>query len=123
MKAFHLNSLTVSARAVGTVIPAANCLVTLGSAAPGISVTNGASLSILSCGITDDATGGGALTVSGGASISTTSVNVVGSTSITNGATVTPTPVTGIATMADPLSSFANPPPAADYTSGCSPDP
>jgi Flp pilus assembly protein TadG len=123
MKALHLNSLTVSARAVSTVATTANCLVTLGSTAPGLSVTNGAALSISSCGIIDDATGSGALTASGGASITTTSVGVVGTTSISNGATVTPTPVTGITTVADPLSYFATPPPSSDYTSGCKTDP
>src|ERR1039458_7261092 len=122
MKALHLNSMTVSARAVGTVATTANCLVTLGSTAPGISVTNGASLTISSCGIIDDATGSGALTAIG-ASITTTSVGVVGTTSINNGGTVTPTPVTGITTVADPLSYFATPPPSSDYTSGCSADP
>src|ERR1039458_1732733 len=122
MKALHLNSLTVSARAVGTVATTPTCLVTLGAAAPGLSVTNGAALSISSCGIIDDATGSGALTASC-APITTTSVGVVGTTSISNGGTVTPTPVTGITTVADPLSYFATPPPSSDYTSGCSADP
>jgi hypothetical protein len=123
MKALHLNSLTVSARAVGTIATTPTCLVTLGSTAPGLSVTNGAALSISSCGIIDDATGSGALTASGGSPITATSVGVVGTTSISNGATVTPTPVTGITTVADPLSYFATPPPSSDYTSGCSVDP
>jgi hypothetical protein len=123
MKALHLNSLTVSARAVGTVATTPTCLVTLGNAAPGLSVTNGAALTVSSCGIIDDATGSGALTASGGATITTTSVSVVGTTSISNGAVVTPTPVTGITTVADPLSYFATPPPSSDYTSGCSADP
>src|ERR1017187_2357637 len=123
MKALHLNSLTVSARAVGTVATTPTCLVTLGNAAPGLSVTNGAALTVSSCGIIDDATGSGALTASGGATITTTSVSVVGTTSISNGAVVTPTPVTGITTVADPLSYFAIPPPSSDYTSGCSADP
>src|ERR1039458_9551407 len=123
MKALHLNSLTVSARAVGTVATTPTCLVTLGSTAPGLSVTNGAALSVSSCGIIDDATGSGALTASGGSPITATSVGVVGTTSITNGATVTPTPVTGITAVADPLSYFATPPPSSDYTSGCSADP
>jgi Flp pilus assembly protein TadG len=123
MKALHVNSMTVSARAVGTVAPTPTCLVTLGAAAPGISVTNGADLTISNCGIIDDATGTGALTESGGAAITTTSIDVVGTTTITNGSTATPTPVTGITTVADPLSYFATPPPSSDYTSGCSADP
>ena len=122
MRIFGRSSMTVSALAVAAAVPSPSCIVTLGTVAPGISVTNGGNLTLSTCGIVDDATGGGALTASGGAVISATSIGVVGSASITNGASVTPTPVTGITALSDPLS-FETPPPASDYSSGCLADP
>jgi hypothetical protein len=63
----------------------------------------------------------------GGTSISASFINVVGTTSIHNGADIngaiapaipSPAPVTGIAKVSDPLNSVT-PPPASDYSSGC----
>jgi Flp pilus assembly protein TadG len=122
MKVFGTNSMTVVARAVATTVPNPSCIITLGTAAPGVSISNGASLLLPTCGIIDDATGGGALTATGGASITATGVGVVGTATISNGATVNPTPATGITAASDPLSSLTAPP-ASDYSSGCLADP
>jgi Flp pilus assembly protein TadG len=134
MKMFNFNSVPVSARAVAAAIPSPACVYTLlpnpftvgkkgvHTPSPGVSVTGGASLTLPTCGIVDDATDTGALTVSGGGSISAKSIGVVGTDSILNGDIVTPTPITGITPVADPLSSLVTVPPASDYST-CQADP
>jgi hypothetical protein len=123
MKVFHWNSMTVSARAVAALVPSRNCVATLGTVSPGISVTGGANLSLPGCAVSDDAIGSNAFYVTGGASVSASSINVVGETLLKTGAVVTPTPATGVNPFPDPLASIATPPPASSYTSGCAADP
>jgi len=123
MRLFRWNSMTVKARAVASVLPSRSCVATLGTVSPGISVTNGAHLTLPGCSITDNAIGGNAFYVSGGASVSASSIAVVGGASLNNGVTVTPTPATGAGALLDPIASFATPPPASSYSSGCVTDP
>jgi Flp pilus assembly protein TadG len=136
MKVFNLTSMTVSARAVATNVPSPSCVDTLQSnpttptgkkgalvSVPGVAVTNGASLTLSSCGVIDDASGSGALTVSGAGVITAKAIGVVGTESLSGSGTTTPAAVTGIAPITDPLSSVATAPPASEYTSGCLTDP
>jgi hypothetical protein len=47
------------------------------------------------------------------------SIGIVGSDTVHNGGVLTPSPVTGIASVSDPLAGTVSPPPASDYSSGC----
>jgi hypothetical protein len=120
MRLFGRTAMTVSGRAVATNGPSTGCIFTLGAnpPVPGVDVEGSAHLTLPTCGIVDNATGASALKVGGGAAISATSIGVVGSTSLHNGAVVNPTPITGVTPVSDPLSSLT-PPPASDYSTGC----
>ena len=123
MKMFSLSSMMVSARAVATVIPAKDCIVTTetspsppGSPGAGIAASGSATLSVPSCGIIEngDETGHDAVNLTGAASISalflstagTVSTGVQSKITVTNPNTVT----TGITAVADPLASIVTAP-------------
>jgi Flp pilus assembly protein TadG len=124
MKMLNHSSMMVSARAVATFKPRPNCIYTLSPNPPGgsgiILSSSSAALNASNCGIVVDATGGSAIAVSGGASITAGSVAVVGSISISGSSFVNKppalAPVTGIAPVSDPLS-FLVPP--SFQTSSC----
>ena len=127
MKAFNFTSMTVSARAAASTVPAPSCIYTLSSAAAGsndspvggIYVTGSADLELPSCGILDNGKGSYGVHVTGGAKLVATAIGVQGSYTLHNGGVLTPTPTTGITAVRDPLSSIVSPPPASDYSSGC----
>jgi hypothetical protein len=130
---FGRSATTVTARAVASNTgPSSGCIFTLGSnplstgkkpaSIPGVSVTHGASLTLPSCGILDNATGASAFLVSGGATVSATAIGVVGTASVLNGDIVNPPPVSGMTAVSDPLS-YLTPPPSTDYPAGCLTDP
>jgi hypothetical protein len=133
MKMFNRNAMTVAARAVATTVPSPSCVDTLlqnpttptgkkGApvSVPGVSMAGSAFLTLPTCGLIDNASSTtDALDVTGGAGISAKSIGVVGGDTLHIGASVTPTPVTGITAISDPLSSLVSPPPASDYASGC----
>ena len=124
LKLFSRGTMTVNAKAVATTVPSPSCVdyVGMGTTAPGINMPSGSAiLTLSSCGVLDNATGSGALTINGasGVRISATSIGVVGTALLHNGVLTDPAPVTGIPPFSDPLSSFATPPPASDYNSGC----
>jgi Flp pilus assembly protein TadG len=102
MGLFGRSPMTVTARAVATNGVSSGCIYTLGSTGRGIRGSGGASLTDPSCGIIVDSTSNNALTLSGGATINAKSVGVVGGVNASGGA-ITPTPVTGIAPVSDPL--------------------
>ena len=103
------NSMVVSARAVGTPVPAPTCIYSLGN----MLLSNGANVTTQGCGILDDATGPGAISSAPGTSITAVSVGVVGTAS--GGGTISPPPVEGITPVSDPLSYLT--PPAYDPAS------
>ena len=128
MKLFNLSSMTVSATAVAAAIPTPTCIYTLSSASPntndnppgGVYVTGSADLELPSCGILDNATGADAVHITGGATLNSTALGIVGSYTVHNGGVLTPNPpTTGMTAVSDPLSSLATAPPASDYSSGC----
>jgi hypothetical protein len=111
MKALGITSQTVTARAVafwGSGV-AKNCVFTLGSpgtAIEGITVNGSPTLNAPTCGIDDNGnfdTSGGDLDVTAG------SVGVVGEATNNGGGGVTPTPITGIAPLGDPLATLTPP--------------
>jgi Flp pilus assembly protein TadG len=136
---FNRSSMMVTARAVATTVPSPSCVDTLqtnpttptGShgapvSVPGIDMSSGSPvLTLSSCGILDNAEGtAGSLTMGGGTTISAASIGVLGTTSIHNGASLTPpTPTTLTAPISDPLSSIVSAPLASSYSGSCQADP
>jgi len=131
---FGFSTMSAAARAVATNVPTTACIWTLSSAAPGtngpggVDLTGGADLDLPNCGILDNATGAFAFHMTGGTTLTAASIGVSGTDTIHNGAdlngaiapaTPSPAPVTGMATVSDPLASVVTVPPASDYSSGC----
>jgi Flp pilus assembly protein TadG len=132
MKVFSFGSMAVSARAVATNVPTPSCIYTLSSASPntsdsppgGVYVTGSADLELPTCGIVDNATGVNAVHVTGGATLNSTAIGVVGTYTVHNGGVLTPNPpATGMTAVSDPLSSLAPTVPTSDYSTGCLADP
>jgi hypothetical protein len=116
MKMFNITSQTVAARAVATLGSGNGCIYTLGTTGTGLSVTTSSSnptLNAPKCGIYANSTSGTALKVVASGSptpIVASSIGVVGGYSEVGG-TVSPTPVTGIAPVGDPLAYLPTPSP------------
>lgn len=72
------------------------------------SVSNGVSVSS-SCGIMIDSSSSTALTATGGATLTAPSISVVGNYTTSNGASIHPTPTTGVSAVSNPLSSLPSP--------------
>ena len=95
----------------------AYCVLQLTGAAPvGVSISNGATATLSTCGLAVNARSATALTMSGGAVLTTTAVAVVGGASVTNGASINPATAlkTGQSQVADPYSTVSQP-----AVSGC----
>jgi hypothetical protein len=104
LRALGYTTVNVSARAVAGGISSPNCLYTIDPSGSGaLDMTGSGSISS-SCGIAVDSSSSNALTATGSMSITATSVGVVGNYSLTGSGSITPTPITGIASSADPLS-------------------
>jgi Flp pilus assembly protein TadG len=113
---FYLSAASVRARSVA--VPAATavgqyCMEIL-NATPGASnvnfnISNGASIDLSQCGISDNGPGSCAISASGGASIITKSLSVVGNYCTSNGATVTVSgaKTTGAQATPNPYSSLS----------------
>jgi Flp pilus assembly protein TadG len=110
----------VGAQAVVTVGSGTACALQLNSGVtPGVTIGNGATVNLSTCGLGVNSTGGNALSMSGGAQLDLSSgqpVSVVGGASITNGAAINPS--TALATsqsaIADPYAKVVMP-----TASGC----
>ena len=100
MKMFKRSSMTVAARAVATTVPSPNCVYTLGSAGTDI----GGNLTLPNCSILVDSSSSNALNLTGSGSISAKSIGIVGGYTKTGSGTISPTPVTGMTAVSDPLS-------------------
>ena len=117
---FYVGPWNVNARAVATVGSSAGyCLLELDSSnATGVSVSNGATLALNQCGLAVNATGPGALTVIGGATVNAKSVWVVGLISMSGGGAinVTDTKKTSQPAVSNPYAGVAIP-----SSAGCTP--
>jgi Flp pilus assembly protein TadG len=118
MSLFNRNSMTVAARAVATMLPAPNCVYTMDQTpgdGAGIFLSNGTHLLAQTCGVLDDATSTtdnpGTIGISAlpGTSILAKSVGVVGSVNTYGDGSISPSPITGISPVNDPLS-YLTPP-------------
>ena len=98
-------SAKATAGLVGAVSPA--CIYVLDPAAPSaFAAINGVTVAVNGCAISVDSTSSSAASVVGGASVSASAVDVVGGVSLSNGGTITPVAVTGVAPVGDPFASL-----------------
>jgi len=108
---FTSGAFSVGARAVATAGAGSFCVLQLGGSSTGFSISNGATANLTQCGLAVDSSGATALSLTGGAVLNATSVSVVGSASINNGASVNPS--SGLKTsqpsVADPYADVAMP--------------
>jgi hypothetical protein len=119
MRVFGFSSMTVSGRAVATQGRNPNCIYLLKTTGTTFTMNNGTKLTSSSCGLVDDSSGSPAVSITDGASLTVSSAEIVGSYTASD-ATVSPTPVTGIVPVSDPLA-YVSPP---SYTaSSCTSDP
>jgi len=100
--------MSVSARAVASQGRNPNCIYLLQATGTTLTSTGGSTINSPDCGIVDDSSNSAAISVSGGSTVSTDSIAVVGSYSASNG-TISPTPSTGIVAVSDPLA-YLSPP-------------
>jgi hypothetical protein len=110
MSIFNISSVNVSARAVGGLGGAGNCIYALSPIGVTILLNNNAQLSAPDCGVVDDSMTSPAISVTGSASITASSVESVGGVYADNsGSKISPTASTGIAAVSDPLASLSPP--------------
>jgi hypothetical protein len=111
MRVLGFSSGKVRARAVAQTVGggASSCFYTLDpTMSNAFSVSNGVSVSS-SCGIVIDSNSSTALTATGGAHLSAPSISLVGRYTMSNGATISPAPTTGIAAVSNPFVSLPTP--------------
>jgi len=108
MNVFGIANMSVSARAVASQGRNPNCIYLLQATGTTLTSTGGSTINSPDCGIVDDSSNSAAISVSGGSTVSTDSIAVVGSYSASNG-TISPTPSTGIVAVSDPLA-YLSPP-------------
>jgi Putative Flp pilus-assembly TadE/G-like len=109
MSVLGVQTVTVKARSVAHQGASSTCLYVLDPASSNaFQVSNGANVAV-GCGIAVDSSSATAFTASGGARVTATAVNVAGGYQITNGASVSPTPVAHAGSQSDPLSYLVPP--------------
>jgi len=110
---FRSSAFSLKVRSVAQVGNSGGyCVLQLDSTAGvGVSITNGATAALNTCGLAVNATGNSALTMSGAANLATTIVSVVGGAKVTNGASINPSSAlkTAQKSVADPYASVAAP--------------
>ena len=109
MKLFGFGSMNVAARAVAGQSPSKNCIYTLGPTGTDISITGSGTLTLSGCNMLVDSNSASAISDVGSAIISAKSVGIVGGASITGSGSISPTPVTGMTAVGDPLSYLPEP--------------
>lgn len=110
------SAVTVNARAVATTSPSAGCVYALNSSGTGFSFNGSGAITVSKCDIIVDSSSSSAFSFNGSGSITALSIGVVGNYSENGSGSVTPTPVTGIASTPDPLA-YLTPP--SYSTSAC----
>jgi Flp pilus assembly protein TadG len=108
MRIFHVNAMTVAARAVAGLGPSQGCIYTLDTSGSDISLTGSGNLSVPNCGLIVDSTSSNAVSLTGSGTIVAKSIGIVGGSSVTGSGHLNPAPnpppVTGIAPVSNPLS-------------------
>jgi Flp pilus assembly protein TadG len=109
MNFFGSSSVDVAARAVVGTGSSSGCFYTLATSGLDISLTGSGALTAQRCNIYDDSSASDALQLVGSGSITAKSIGVTGGYSNVGSGSISPTPVTGMAPAADPLSSLSAP--------------
>jgi hypothetical protein len=117
LRVLESKQFKVAARAVAGSGPGNACVWALANSGTDISITGSGIISIPGCDIFDNSDSSNALTMTGSGSLAAKSIGIVGKYQKTGSGSITPTPVTGIAPVADPLSGLQFP---TYSTSGCS---
>jgi hypothetical protein len=107
LKVLGFNSMNVSARAISGAEDAPSCIYTLDSSTPSSLNLTGSSQVNMACGVMVGSNSSTALNVSGSASLTASSIGVVGGTQSSKG--ISPSPRAHIALCGDPLASLAPP--------------
>jgi Flp pilus assembly protein TadG len=112
MKAFHINSMNVNARATAALGPGSGCIFTLNQSGVDVGLSGTGNLSMPDCGVIVDSNSAKALTLTGSSSISAKYIGIVGNYSDSSNSpnSLIPTPMTGIAPASDPLAGKVTPP-------------
>lgn len=118
MKLLTFGSVRVAAKSVAAIAASNGCVWTLGTAGKDIDNTGSGDLSVPNCEIYDDSTSSNALNETGSGSITAAKIGVVGNYNKTGSGTISPTPMTGMIAVSDPLASLQ---PPAIPTGTCSP--
>jgi Flp pilus assembly protein TadG len=105
-----LTSMNVAARAVATNGVSSNCIYTLGASGTDIVMNGTVDLTASSCSIIDDSSdSSSALLANGNVTLDAKSIGVVGGVTNNGGNSITPTPVTPIVPVSNPLASLTPP--------------
>jgi Flp pilus assembly protein TadG len=104
-----LSSMNVAARAVATNGASNGCMYTLGTSGTGILMNGTVDLTATTCSIIDDSSNSQALLANGTVTLDARSIGVVGGVTNNGGNSITPTPVTGIVPVSNPLASLTPP--------------
>jgi hypothetical protein len=105
----HSKSVTVAARAVSLPAPAANCIYALATTGTNVTLSNAGKLTSSSCGVVSDSSSATAVSSTGSAALDAKSISIVGSYTTANAGTISPTPITGISAVSDPLAGLSPP--------------
>jgi hypothetical protein len=109
MELVGTSSSMVRARAVARAGNGASCLYVMDPAASAAFSATGGVVVQINCGIVVNSSSATAMKVSGGSTVTATSVQIVGDYSATGGGTISPVPQTNVAARPDPLSYVAAP--------------
>jgi Flp pilus assembly protein TadG len=120
MKVFHWSSMSVSARAVGTLGSSSGCIYLLATSGTNLTMSNAGQLTASSCGLMDDSSSSASISVIGGSTLAVSTIGLVGNDTVSGGGTITPAAVTGIAPFSDPMAYLTAPTYSA---SSCGSDP
>jgi Flp pilus assembly protein TadG len=105
MKAFHINSMNVNARATAALGPGSGCIFTLNQSGVDVGLSGNGNLTMPDCGVLVDSGSSKALTLTGNSSIAAKYIGIVGNYSDSSNSpnSLVPIPVTNIAAASDPL--------------------
>ena len=98
-----INTMTVSVRAVAYQGSGPNCIYVMNPTATGAMSNSGNVTVQSSCGLLVNSSAADGLTVNGSVTITAPTIGVVGNYTATGGASLTPTPKTGVIAASDPL--------------------
>ncbi len=98
-----VSTMTVSARAVAYEGNGPNCIYVLNPSASGAFSANGNVTVQSGCGLLVDSSSSSGLTAVGNVTIKAPTIGVVGNYTVSGGASLTPTPKTGVIAASDPL--------------------